>query len=336
MPTNDKQKLNPQLFVGVVIIFIAIGIILLNYVLVYNPPPLPFIPSPTPFHSGYPEVTYTPKTTPVEIAVLNLVSEIQPDGSVLNKAELSIAPIGLGSIRLKSPRKMKLNESRTIRLTIAPNSALMSLPKSTLSPLSSNEPNTVLQIRDNIQIFPVMKAELIGVNFDIESDGSPEKPVISSSIVEWIWTITPKDIDKQTLELIISIPVIIDHSRDIISAKPIDNIPIEIIVEGRATLVPTNTSRPTITPQPTKTPTPIPIPIRIGNKLIENSGIIVVSILGLIGVIFTAYASIQNTKRQNDVEELKEKLEKSIQDKEELEQKIDHLESIPWWMFWGK
>jgi hypothetical protein len=138
-----------------------------------------------------------------------------------------------------------------------------------------------------------MIAELKGVNFEIESDNHPEKPVISSMPVEWIWNITPLSAGKQTLILAISVPVIIDQTRDVISAQTLKNIPIEIQVEVSPT------PKPTQTPISTFTPTPLPPIARIGEKLIENSSAVIIAIIGLIGVlagIYVTYINAQKTK----------------------------------------
>ena len=241
--------------------------------------------------------TYTPTANPVEIAVLNINSEVQADGTVKNTADLSIAPLGLGTLQLASPATMKLGESGVIRLTITPDSALVDLPKVTVPTVSASDPGYVLEFSDRLQIYPVMIAELKGVNFEIASDGRPEKPVTSSLPVEWIWNVTPKSGGKQTLILAVSVPVIVDQTRDVVSAQTLKNIPIEIRVEVTATPIPSQTPQPTQTPIPTLTPTPLPAITRLGEQLIENASAIVVAIIGLIGVLAGAYVAYLNIKK---------------------------------------
>ena len=193
------------------------------------------------------------ESSAVEIAVLNVNSKTQADGTVQNTASLSISPLGLGTLELSSPSKIKFGESSVIRLTITPDSVLANLPRVTAPAVSTNAPEYVLEFSDRLQIYPIMIAELRGVNFDIESDNRPEKPVISTMPVEWIWNVTPLSAGKQTLILVISVPVIIDQTRDVVSAQTLKNIPIEIQVEVTPTPIPSNTPKPTQTPVPTFT-----------------------------------------------------------------------------------
>jgi hypothetical protein len=237
--------------------------------------------------------TATPRINPVEIAVLNINTTTQTDGTIKNTANLSINPMGIGTLQLTSPKDIKLGDSSVVRLTITPDSVLAGLPKVTAPTLSGIGQGYVLEFSDSLQIYPVMIAELKGVNFEIESDNHPEKPVISSMPVEWIWNITPLSAGKQTLILAISVPVIIDQTRDVISAQTLKNIPIEIQVEVSPT------PKPTQTPISTFTPTPLPPIARIGEKLIENSSAVIIAIIGLIGVlagIYVTYINAQKTK----------------------------------------
>lgn len=242
-------------------------------------------------------LSVTPITNPVEIAVLNVNTTTLPDGTVQNSADLSVSPLGLGSLQLTSPSTIKLGESSIIRLAITPDSALASLPKVSAPTISANSPDYVLEFSDRLQIYPVMIAELKGVNFEIESDNRPEKPVTSDMPVEWLWNVTPLYAGKQTLILSISIPVIIDHTHDVVSAQTLKNIPIEIRVEVTPTPIPSETPKPTQTPIPTSTPTPLPPIARIGEKLIENVSTVVVAIIGLIGVLAGAYVTYINAQK---------------------------------------
>lgn len=241
--------------------------------------------------------TGTNESSPVEIAVLNVNSEIQADGTIQNTASLSISPLGLGTLHLTSPSVIKFGESSVIRLTITPDSVLANLPRVTAPAVSTNAPEYVLEFSDSLQIYPVMIAELRGVNFDIESDNRPEKPVISTMPVEWIWNVTPLSAGKQTLILAISVPVIIDQTRDVVSAQTLKNIPIEIQVEVTPTSIPSKTPKPTQTPVPTFTPTPLPPIARIGEKIVENVTTIIVAVIGLIGVLAGVYVTYINAKK---------------------------------------
>jgi hypothetical protein len=163
--------------------------------------------------------------------------------------------------------------------------------------VSASAPEYVLEFNDRLQIYPVMIAELKGVNFEIESDNRPEKPVTSDMPVEWIWNVTPLSAGKQTLILVISVPVIIDQTHDVVSAQTLKNIPIEIQVEVTPTPIPSETPKPTQTPIPTSTPTPLPPIARIGEKLIDNISAVVVAIIGLVGVLAGAYVTYINAQK---------------------------------------
>jgi hypothetical protein len=229
--------------------------------------------------------TQLPQVKPVEIAMLNITSEAQSDGTVKDTANLSISSLGFGSLQMTSPATIKLGESGVIHLTITPDSVLTDLPRAGVPTKSATDPGYVFEFSDRLQIYPIMTAELMGVNFDIGSDGKPEKPVTSSLPVEWYWVVTPKSSGEQTLILEISIPVIIDQTRFTVSALTLKNIPIEIKVEVTATPLPTHT------PSPTMTPTPLPVITRIGRQLTENAIGIVLAILGLITALVGLYAA---------------------------------------------
>jgi hypothetical protein len=244
-----------------------------------------------------PEPTSSPIPAPVELAILNITSSPMADGTIAKKAELSIAPLGVGNIEIYYPSVMKEGESSTVRLTITPNSALTDLPRVYKTPYSAsssqNDIKYYLNFNDQVEIYPVMSAELRGINFDILSDERPEKPVISSSVVEWIWNVRPKSTGKQSLIMFISVPVIIDKAHDIISARPIKNIPIEIIVEGQEALILTTTST-----LPTPTITQLPPLNRIGEKLIEDSPVVLGALITLIVGLITAYVTYTSNKNK--------------------------------------
>lgn len=222
----------------------------------------------------------TPTASPVEMAVLNVQSELQSDGKIKKTADLSITPLDLGSLQITSPATIKLGESSVIRLTIALDSALTGLPRVPVSTLEANDLGHVLEFTGRLQIDPVIIAELNGVTFDIVSDGYPEKPVTSSH-VEWIWNVTPKSGGKQSLVLVISVPVLIDQTGNTPSTQILKNVLIEIEVEATATS--------------------IPLSVRIREQLIENVTAIVVALLSLIGVLVGVYVTYQNNRKSKAV-----------------------------------
>jgi hypothetical protein len=235
--------------------------------------------TPPPTETTSPAITST--ASPVEIAVLNVQSAAQSDGSIKKTADLSITALDLGSIQITSPAAIKLGESSVIRLTIAPTSALIALPSVSVSTVEANDLGYVLEFSDRLQIDPVMIAELKGVNFEIVSDGYPEKPVTSSLPVEWIWNVTPKSGGKQILILVISVPILIDQTGNNPSSQLLKNVPIEIEMETAATAVALGS--------------------RIREQLVENVTAIVVAVLSLIGVLAGVYVTYQNNRKSKVV-----------------------------------
>lgn len=221
------------------------------------------------------------------MAVLNITSEVQADGTVKKTADLSITPLGLGSVQLTSPSTIRLGESSFVRLTITPDSALAELPQVTVSTASENDPGYVLEFNDRLQVYPIMVAELEGANFDIVSDGHSQKVVTSAMPVEWIWSVTPKSGGEQTLILEIYVPVFIDQRFEIFSPHSLKNIPIEIQVEVTAT------PNPSEIPQPTQ----LPAITRIGEQLVQNASSILVAVIALIGVLTGAYVNYLNSRK---------------------------------------
>ena len=264
------------------------------------------------------------KETPVAIAVLMIKSEIQADGTIKSIANLSITPLGLGMAEVTAPSILQRGESGVVRLKITPDSALGKLPQVTVTPSFTGAPTHTLAFSDTLQVYPVMSAKLIGVNFEIISDGHTDKPITSGLATEWCLNVVPKDSGQQILLLMISIPVIIDPTQNTRSAYSLKNIPIEIrVVEA-----------PTSTPLPT--PTPRPTIERIGEKLIENTPSVLAAVLVFIGTILTVFASIQNSKRQATIEHLRKEIEKGTKEKEALAREVARLRVIPWWQFWRK
>lgn len=235
--------------------------------------------APTP--SLTPSPTYTPIPTPglVEIATLNIETEVQADGTQKYSAQLSIEPLEYGDLRLEAPAEMRIRESAFVQLEIIPDSALSDLPRVDVALLSVNvdlgldsdqglvsAPDYVLKFDDRIQVYPVMSAELEGVNFEISPSGPQVMAVASALPVKWIWTITPKAIGAQSFVLTISIPVVIDQDTDQVASYPLKSIPLQMFVE----------------PFPEPSPTPTPTPTADGPPLS------ILPLIVAIGLVFSA------------------------------------------------
>jgi hypothetical protein len=235
--------------------------------------------TPAPAETTSPAISSTASL--VEIAALNVRSEVQSDGSIKKTADLSMTAVDLGSLQITSPAIIKLGESSVIRVTITPASALLDLPRVAVPTLEAKDLGYVFEFSDQLHIDPALIADLKGVNFDIVSDGYTEQPVTSLSPVTWIWNVTPKSGGKQILVLLIAVPVLIDRTGNRPSAQLLRRVPIEIEMEAGATSIPLN--------------------LRIREQLIENVTAIVVAVLSLIGALAGVYVNYQNNRRSKVV-----------------------------------
>lgn len=244
---------------------------------------------------------------PAEIPVLNLKTEVMQDGSSLTTAELSISPIGKGNLEVVAPTEMLLGETHIVKISITPENVLLGMA----TPTPKSTPQTVIEqvvaTRQALEMYPLMIAELTGLNFQVLPAAPSEKVVTTNSIAEWAWAISPTAIGEQILLLSLSTPVDIGQNREIKSVMQIAAIEIKITVipNGTATIIatdfPTATFAPTITSEPTITPTATQIPTgeQINEKLIENAGIITVAIIGFLGVALTGYLQYIAAKKNS-------------------------------------
>ena len=169
-------------------------------------------------------------TSVVAMASLKIASVTQPDGSAKNIASLSINSLGIGTLELDTPEQMDIHETAIVKLTLALEDDFTSLPEAPELNGEDDLPADALRYTDEIDIYPVMNAELIGSGFDISANSSPQKVILSDTPVEWMWSIKPKETGAHSLQLVISIPVIIDEQRDILSTHVLQNIPVRIEV----------------------------------------------------------------------------------------------------------
>lgn len=181
------------------------------------------------------------------IAFLEVTTEVDADGNNIQVANLSIESLGLGRVEMTAPPQMNMGESATVHVTIIPPDTFSDLPiviVSTVAPLSTGQPTPIatVQVVDELQIYPVMRAEMMGAGFDIIADDQPEKPIVSGMAAVWSWTITALRSGTHTLSLTISIPVkIADGSDAIQRASTLKSIDHRIEVLEIPTPVPTAT-----------------------------------------------------------------------------------------------
>lgn len=169
--------------------------------------------------------------TPVAaLASLKITSQLQEDGNTINLASLSLNSLGIGTLQLETPDEMDIHETSMVKLSLGLTDEFTSLPSEPAADTDSDLPPEVLKYTDQIDIYPVMSAELIGSGFEISSNDSSQKVILSNAPVEWMWSIRPKDAGSHSLTIVISIPVVIDEQRNILSTHVLQNIPVVIEV----------------------------------------------------------------------------------------------------------
>ena len=167
-------------------------------------------------------------TSVASVATLKIASLTNPDGTSTSTASLSINTLGIGTLALDSPEALDVHDTGMVTLRLALGEEFSSLPE---APDGDGDlPTNALRYTDNIDIYPVMNAELIGSGFEITASGSEQKVLLSNTPVEWIWSIKPKETGSHSLRLVISIPVIVDEQRDILSTHTLHSIPVQIEV----------------------------------------------------------------------------------------------------------
>ena len=264
-------------------------------------PSLPPTDTPIPStNTPIPIDTPTTEPTPQLLSSVNDYS-LQPNGVAENVIELSMDTLGIGTLNLTYPITMSLNQSSLVRLIIRPSEELVSLPQVAVSPRATNEPDFTYSVTDQIQLYPLMTANLDGNGFDIISDNLSTKPVVPSQETVWDWSVTPRETGNQSLLLTISVPILMNDDWDVLQAQPLKSIPIDVSVEVTKTPMPTNTPKPVPTIQPTDTPTPTPtrtIPQQVVDNISNNAtefiGILLTFILG----IPTAWILIARYRRE--------------------------------------
>jgi len=193
---------------------------------IFIPPPIAGLLTPD---TPYP--LPSPTSTPIAIlAHAVLTSTVQADGTTKTIANLSLNSMGLGKVTVSFPNQMDFQNSETIRLEIIPASAI-TLTQTPTNSISQNFPaiSNLITLTTDIEIYPVMKAELNGPNFEISPDNAPEKYILSGHLTEWVWNVKAKQNGIQSLSINVSLPVIVKGIEDNLST-PLKNIPIKIVV----------------------------------------------------------------------------------------------------------
>lgn len=193
-----------------------------------NVPILGSPPTPTP--------KPTPSITSVELATLEVKSEITDDGTYIHTTQISLKSgdqevnLGYGILSLQLPAGIKLGDSGIVRLTLLPDTSIGMLDEISATVNIQNHEERLLIVNDKIQIFPVMGSHLDGANFDILPSEPRFQAVNTSDPVVWSWVVSPKSGGKQSLVLEVFVKVVIDQKNHTIGNHILANVPLEIQV----------------------------------------------------------------------------------------------------------
>ena len=193
----------------------------------------------------------------------------QPDGTVHTTARVTAeGDLGLGQIDLAYPDKMFLNETATIVLRISPAQQLTSLTPVPVPVKTPDLPSFVYKFSGNIQLYPMMIAELRALQFTIDKPGPIRRNIESSNTtIEWRWLSSPRATGRQDLAIELSIPTIVNGVLSELSTSVLQDLTLVIQVQP-----------------PAPTPPP-PFLTRVGDSIVNNMGAIAVALIGLIGTL---------------------------------------------------
>ncbi|MCX7838494.1 MAG: hypothetical protein N2559_03430 [Anaerolineae bacterium] len=251
-----------------------------------TPTSKPTIAPASPATTRPPAITATPGRSPVApkvatpaLSLQNVKKDRQADGSLLMSANVS-APenLGLGQIEVASPEKMALTETRTIRLRLSPAQQLVSLTPVPAPGKTPDVPSFVYRFSGNVQLYPIMFAELRALAFEVDQKGPVRRILEANKPVEWIWVIRPLMAGSHELTIELSIPVIINGVAAEYSTRVLQDLTLSIQV-----------AEPPL-------PTPRPITDRIGDSIIEHSGAIIAALIGILSTLLGALLAMQRAR----------------------------------------
>jgi hypothetical protein len=209
-----------------------------------------------------------PSPTRSAIALANVKQTTQTDGTVRTTASVSVQEnLGVGQMELASPDTMHIGEARTIRLKLSPAEQLTSLTPVPAPGKTPDLPPFTWRFSGNVQLYPIMIAELRALTFDIDRPGPQRRDVQANAPITWDWIINPRSVGQQELSIEISSPVVVNGADTQMSTSVLQNLPIIVQVQPVA-------------------PTPAPsFTDRVGESIVNNSGAIIIALIGLLGTI---------------------------------------------------
>jgi len=232
-----------------------------------TPAVTPTAPLAPPAPTSLPLPTHEPVTGPTRapITVVNLQQAKQPDGSVKTTAKVTAEDnLGLGQMEVASPDTMLMGETRTIRLQISPATQLVSSTPVAAPGKTPDLPKFVYRFSGNVQLYPVMIAELRSLSFKVDRPGPIRRDLSPNVQAVWDWLVSPLSPGRQELAIEISIPAVINGIDS--QLNTLQDVPVTIIVQ-------------------TPAPTPVPLSDQLATSIANNAGAIVVALIGLIGTL---------------------------------------------------
>ncbi len=226
----------------------------------------------------------TPAATPAGIAVLNITEQKMPDGSIRTTANVA-APdnLGLGQMELAYPETMSLGDSATVALKLSPAAQLVSLTPVAAPGKTPDVPAFVYKFSGNVQLYPLMDAELRALGFEIDQRGPIRRIVESSKPVEWRWLVRPLAAGKQELVVELSIPVIVNGVTSELSTHVLQDLRLTIQVNALAATAPS--------PPPAATPAKSLVE-RVTDSMVDNAGALTAALIGVCGTLLTVLGSV--------------------------------------------
>ena len=214
------------------------------------------------------------------ITVIDLNQTKQPDGSIKTTAQVATQDnLGLGQMEVASPETMLMGETRTIRLRVSPSKQIASSTPVPAPGKTPDLPAFVYKFSGNIDLYPIMFAELRTLAFDVDKQGLIRRDVTSNTPATWDWIVSPRSPGRQELAIEISIPAVINGVDAELST--LQDVPIAIQVQSPV-------------------PTPVPLAARIGESLVANSGAIIVALIGLVGTLVGILVKLRSDQGKDD------------------------------------
>jgi hypothetical protein len=213
----------------------------------------------------------SPQPTRAGIAVKDVTQKKNPDGTTNTSANVTAENLGIGQIELASPDAMLFDETRSIRLRLSPAQQLVALPTISAPAKTPDLPSFTYRFGGNVQLYPVMFAELRALNFTMDQKGALRRNLESNKAVEWVWVIKPLAAGRQELALELAIPTIVNGAASEMTTNVIQNLPIVIQVAAPPT------------PQVIATQPAPSLADRLWDSMIGEFGAMVIAAVGALG-----------------------------------------------------